>query len=42
MSTNDRQFEGSCARLYIEVLERLPNDDLRHRVSRALAMLLKR
>jgi hypothetical protein len=42
MNTNDRQFEGACARLYIEFFENFPNDDLRDRVSRALAMLLKR
>jgi hypothetical protein len=42
MNTNDRQLEGACARLYIEFFENFPNDDLRDRASRAMAMLLKR
>ncbi len=42
MKTNDRQFEGACAKLYIEFFENFPNDDLRDRVSRTIAMLLKR
>lgn len=40
--TPDRQFEGACARLYIEFFGNFPNDDLRDRVSRALASLLTR
>lgn len=42
MKAQDRQFEGACARLCIEFFENFPNDDLRDRVSRATAMLLKR
>lgn len=42
MQAKDRPLEGACARLYIEFFENFPNDDLRDRVSRALAMLLKR
>ncbi|MFB3893593.1 MAG: hypothetical protein ACE15C_16390 [Phycisphaerae bacterium] len=42
MQPKDRQFEGTCARLYIEFFEKFPNDELRDAVSVALALLLKR
>ena len=42
MHAEDRQFEGACAKLYIEFFEKFPNDDLRDLVSQALTLLLKR
>lgn len=42
MQEQDRQFEGACAQLYIVFFEKFPNNDMRDRVSRTLAMLLKR
>ena len=42
MQAQDRQFEGACARLYIEFFEKFPDDQLRDLVSQTLALLLKK
>lgn len=42
MQAQDQQFEGACARLYIDFFEKFPNDELCNLVSHALSLLLKR
>ncbi|MBI5725225.1 MAG: hypothetical protein HZA50_14795 [Planctomycetes bacterium] len=42
MAAKNCQFEETSARLYMDFFEKYPNNDLRDRVSRAFALLLKR